>query len=202
MVNIGQQLLARGLPTKRRDAEFSVFSLAALVPSAGTILIYNFVTASIAGAVGVRELTASATACGLKESRTIQRKHTMSPPSEHDQTRKFTDKSASIATETFEKGKAAMEQSFSATIENMRDFNLKLLDAARANADAVFDFARQVATVKEPSDLAGLWTTHAQKQFEMLSEQSKELAAFGQKIAGASVGPLASTVNQGFKKAS
>ncbi|MGA2892272.1 MAG: phasin family protein [Xanthobacteraceae bacterium] len=126
----------------------------------------------------------------------------MTNPSEHDQTRKFTDKSATIATETFEKGKAAMEQSFSATIENMRDFNLKLLDAARANAEAVFDFARQVATVKEPSDLAALWTTHARKQFEMLSEQSKELTAFGQKVAGQTVGPLAGSVNQGFKKAS
>jgi hypothetical protein len=77
-----------------------------------------------------------------------------------------------------------------------------MLDAARANADAVFDFARQLATAKEPSELSGLWTEYARKQFEMLSEQSKELTAFGQKIAGESVGPIARSVNQAFKKAS
>jgi hypothetical protein len=126
----------------------------------------------------------------------------MNPSSEHDQTRKVSDKSTTIASETFEKGKAAMEQNFSATVDSLRDFNLKLLDAARANTGAVFDFARQIATVKQPSDLAGLWTTHARKQFEMLSEQSKDLAAFGQKIASETVGPLATNLNQGFKKAS
>jgi hypothetical protein len=36
----------------------------------------------------------------------------------------------------------------------------------------------------------------------MLSEQSKELTALGQKIAGESVEPIARSVNQAFKKAS
>jgi phasin len=126
----------------------------------------------------------------------------MSPLSEHDQTRKFADKSAAIANETFEKGKAAVEQACSATVDNIRAFNVKMLDAARANADAVFEFARELATAKDPSELTGLWTSHARKQFEMLSQQSKELTAFGQKIAGESVEPITRNVNQAFKKAS
>ena len=51
---------------------------------------------------------------------------------EHEQGRKFADKSAAIANETLTKGKAAaaqsaqaVEQSYSATVENMRDYNLK-----------------------------------------------------------------------------
>ncbi len=126
----------------------------------------------------------------------------MSPPSEHDQTRKFADKSAAMANETFEKGKAAVEQSCAAAVENIRAINVKLLDMARANAEAGFDFALQMVTAKAPSDLAELWTSHARKQFEMLSEQTKELAALGQKIAGESAAPLAQSVNQAFKKAS
>jgi phasin len=126
----------------------------------------------------------------------------MSPQSEHDQSRKFVDKSAAFANEALEKGKAAIEQSYSVTIENIRDFNVKMIDMTRANAEAVFDFALQIATAKAPSDIVELWTTHARKQFEVLSEQTKELAALGQKIAGESAEPITRGVNQVFKKAS
>jgi phasin len=133
----------------------------------------------------------------------------MSIMSEHDQSRKFTDKSAAIANETLEKGKAAakqsaraVEQSYSVTVENIRAFNVKMINMARSNAEAAFDFALQIATAKSPSDIIELWTTHARKQFEMLSEQTKELTALGQKMAGESAGPIARSVNQAFKKAS
>jgi phasin len=133
----------------------------------------------------------------------------ISPMSEHDQTRKFADKSAAIASETLEKGKAAAEQatravqqSYSATVDNIRDFNVKMIDMAQANAEAVFEFARQLATAKQPSDMVELWTAHAKKQFETLTEQTKELSALGQKIAGESAEPITRGVNQAFKKAS
>jgi phasin len=126
----------------------------------------------------------------------------MNPLSEHDQSRKFADKSVAIANEALEKGKAAMEQSYAVTVENARTFNVKLIDMARANAEAGFDFALQIATAKAPSDIFELWTTHARKQFETLGEQTKELTALGQKMAGESAGPIAQSVNQAFKKAS
>jgi len=112
------------------------------------------------------------------------------------------DKSAEFASDTFAKGKAAAEQSYSATIENVRDFNLKMIDMAQANSEAVFNFARELATSKQPSDIAELWTAHAKKQFETLTEQTKELTALGQKIAGESAEPITRSVNQAFKKAS
>jgi hypothetical protein len=78
--------------------------------------------------------------------------------SEHDQSRKFTDKSAAIANETPQKGKAAVEQSaqaieqsYSVTLEKMRDYNRKMIDMAQANTAAVFDFARQLSTAKSSS---------------------------------------------------
>ena len=65
--------------------------------------------------------------------------------SEHDQSRKFADKSAAIANETLQKGKAAVDQSvqafeqtYSAMIEQMRDYNLKMIDIAQANTAGVF----------------------------------------------------------------
>jgi phasin len=133
-------------------------------------------------------------------------KERMSPMSEYNQSRKIADKSAN---ETLEKGRAAVEQSaraveqsYSATVESIRDFNIKMIDMARANTEAVFDFALQISTAKAPTDIVELWTTHARKQFEMLSEQTKELTVLGQKIAGESAEPIARSVSQAFKKAS
>ena len=128
--------------------------------------------------------------------------------SEHDQSRKFADKSAAIANETLQKGKAAVDQSvqafdtYSAMIEQMRDYNLKMIDIAQANTAGVFEFARQLSTAKSSSDLFELWTAHAQKQTAMLNEQIKELTALGKKFGGESAAPFTRSVSQPFKKAS
>jgi phasin len=147
-------------------------------------------------------LRACSVACVFNGVTNNSKENTMSPLNEPDQTRKFADKSASTASETFEKGKAAVEQNYSVAVENIRAFNVKMIDMARANTEAVFDFAQQIASAKAPADIVELWTVHAHKQFETLSEQTKELTALGQKMAGESAGPLARSVNQAFKKAS
>ena len=129
--------------------------------------------------------------------------------SEHDQSRKFADKSAATANETLQKGKAAVDQSvqafeqtYSAMIEQMQGYNLKMIDMAEANTVGVFEFARQLSTAKSSSDLVELWTTHARKQIAVLNEQIKELTALGQKMAGESAEPVTRSVSQAFKKAS
>jgi len=94
------------------------------------------------------------------------------------------------------------DQSISVTVENIRDFNVKMIDMAHANMEALFGFARQLASAKAPSDIMELWTAHARKQFETLTEQTKEMTALGQKLAGESAEPIARSVNQVFKKAS
>jgi len=119
------------------------------------------------------------------------------------------DQSSKIANEMLEKGNAAAEQSIhgvqqsvSVAVENIRDFNVKIINMAQANIEASFDFARQLAAAKQPSDIVELWTGQAQKQFEMLNEQIKELTSLGQKMAGKSAEPIARSVSQVFKKAS
>ena len=125
--------------------------------------------------------------------------------SEHDQSRKV----AAIANETLEKGKVAseqsvraIEQSYSVMVENIRAFNVKMIDMARTNTETAFDLARQIATARAPSDVFAIWTTYAPKLFETLSAQAKELTALGQKMAGESAEPITRSANQAFKKAS
>src|SRR4029077_7050422 len=94
------------------------------------------------------------------------------------------------------------DQNISVTVESIRDFNVKMIDMAQANAEAVFECARQLAVAKQPSDMVELWTAHAKKQFETLTEQTKHLSALEKKSAGESAEPITRGVNQAFKKAS
>lgn len=137
---------------------------------------------------------------------TMSEHHQMS---EHDQSKKPADKSMTSANKTLEKGRAtveqsskAVEQSYWVTVENIRAVNVKMVDMTRANVEAVLDFSLEIATAKAPSDIVELWTTHAHKQFEMLSEQAKELAALAQKMAGEGAETVTRSFNQVFKIAS
>jgi hypothetical protein len=121
---------------------------------------------------------------------------------EYDQSRKLANKSAAAASETLEKGKVAPEQSAGITLENIQALNAKMIDMVRANTEAAFDLALKIATSKTPADVMEVWSEHARKQFELLNEQTKELSALGQKIAGETVEPIARSVNQVFRKAS
>ena len=49
------------------------------------------------------------------------------------------------------------------------------------NTNAAFDFVQKMSGVKSPSVFVELWTEHARKQVETLTEQSKQLAALAQK---------------------
>jgi hypothetical protein len=77
-----------------------------------------------------------------------------------------------------------------------------MIDMIRANTEAAFDLALKMATCKTPADVMELWPEHARRQFELLNEQTKELSAIGQKMAGETVEPIARSVSQVFRKAS
>jgi hypothetical protein len=64
------------------------------------------------------------------------------------------------------------------------------------------EFARQISTANGPSEVIEVWSSQARKQFETLTEQSKELAALGQKIASASAEPIARSFSRVTKAAS
>jgi len=127
--------------------------------------------------------------------------------SEHDQSRKFVDKSAASANDVLqaERSAQAIEQSYSAisysaTVERMRDYKHKMIEMAQANTAGVFEFARQLSAAKSSFDLVELWTRHAKTQTGILGEQIKELAELGQEFAGESAAPIARSFTPVFKK--
>jgi hypothetical protein len=84
-----------------------------------------------------------------------------------------------------------VQEGFTSAIENVHDLNVRLIEMARANTHATFDFAREIAEAKAPSDLVQACTTHATKQFDMLTTQASELTILGQQFANTSSQPVA-----------
>ena len=93
-----------------------------------------------------------------------------------------------------------VQNGFTSALVNARDLNVRLINIARANADAAFDFAREVAEAEAPSDLLQAWSTHATKQFDMLTKQASELTTLGQQFASTSSEPVTRRVVQGSKR--
>jgi phasin len=107
--------------------------------------------------------------------------------------------------EAFEKMSAAtaeatalIKNSYSTAVKGAQDYNAKVMEFANANTEATFAFAQKLSGVKSPSDFIELSTDHSRKQFETLTEQTKELAALAQKVALASAEPLKTGVNKEF----
>jgi phasin len=111
--------------------------------------------------------------------------------------RELTDKGAAYAKDTYSRTQAAagettkvMQQTYFAASKGAADFNLQLLDAAQANMNAAFDFARQLAHVTSPTQFFELSTAHARKQLETLVEQTQHLTSLAQKVTTEAAQPL------------
>jgi hypothetical protein len=112
-----------------------------------------------------------------------------------------------IARESFDKTLDAgaetvreVREGFTSTLENVRDLNVRLIDMAQASTDAAFDFAREVAETKAPSDFFQACTTHATKQFDLLTKQASELTTLGRQVASTSSEQVTRRVSLGSKR--
>jgi phasin len=121
--------------------------------------------------------------------------------------REFAEKGVAQAKEAYERVKAAaeeatdvLEDSYTTAAKGAADYNLKVIEAARANTNAAFDYARELLDVKSLSEVIELSTAHARKQFEALTEQTKELTALAQKVASESTEPIKSGMTKAFRK--
>jgi phasin len=121
--------------------------------------------------------------------------------------REIAEKSVSQAKESYEKMKAAteeatevLEESYSTATKGSTEYGLKLLDAARLNTNAAFDFFAQFIAVKSLSEAVELSSAHARKQFEVVTEQTKDLTSIAQKVATDTTEPLKAGVTKAFAK--
>ena len=100
--------------------------------------------------------------------------------------RQFAERGTAVADEA----KKSMEQAYSTASKGAADFNRQLIDMMQANTNAVFDFARQIANVKSPSEFFEVSTAHMQKQLESVTRQTQHFTAMAQKAASEATQPF------------
>ena len=121
--------------------------------------------------------------------------------------REFAERGVAQAKDTYEKMKAAAEEAtdvlettYSTASKGASDYGLKMIEATRVNTNAAFDYAGELITAKTLSEVIELSSAHARKQFEALTEQSKELGALAQKVATETAEPIKNGMNKAFTK--
>ena len=94
-----------------------------------------------------------------------------------------------------------LEQTYSTAARGMADYNLKLVEMARTNSRAAFEFACGLSAMKSLPEMVALSTEHARKQFDLVSAQNKELWAIAQRVASESAEPIKQSVTKAFNTA-
>jgi phasin len=122
--------------------------------------------------------------------------------------RAMTDKSIAHARDTCAKAKAAseeaadlLESTYATVAKGATDYNRKLIEIARVNTRAAFDYAHELLGVKSPSEFIELSTEHMRKQFDLVTAQNKELCALAQEVATEAAAPIKAGVSTAFNKA-
>ena len=90
-----------------------------------------------------------------------------------------------------------LENTYEAAAKRATEYNHKLIEIARTNTRAAFDYVHELLGVKSPSEFIELSTAQMRKQFEIVSAQNKELCALAQEIAT----EAAETIKTGVSKA-
>jgi phasin len=121
--------------------------------------------------------------------------------------RELAEKGVSQAKENYEKMKTAAEEAtdllegtYATASKGASEYGLKVIEAARVNTNAAFDFYNELMGVKSFSDYVELSTAHARKHFEALTAQTKELATLAQKVATETAEPVKESVSKAFNK--
>jgi phasin len=121
--------------------------------------------------------------------------------------REMTDKGVAHARDTCAKALVASEEAgdllkktYATVARGTTDYNLKLIEIARTNARAAFDYAQELLGVKSPSEFIELSTAHLRKQFDSVAGQTQELCALAQKAASDAAEPIKTGVSKAFNK--
>ena len=93
-----------------------------------------------------------------------------------------------------------LENTYEAAAKSATDYNLKLIEIARTNTRAAFDYAHELLGVKSPSEFIELSTAQMRKQFDSASAQNKELCELAQQAATKVAEPIKTGVSKEFKK--
>lgn len=90
----------------------------------------------------------------------------------------------------------AMEKSYFVAVKDTAGLHSKILETFQTNVSAMLDFTGELAVARSPSDMVGLSTGFARRQFEAFAAQWKDFWAFSQHTAK----PVVSGLSQGLDR--
>jgi phasin len=122
--------------------------------------------------------------------------------------REMAEKSIVQAKDTYAKMKSAAEEAtgmiehtYANASKGASDYGLKVIEAARANSNAAFDFATELFGARTMAQMVEISTAHTRKQIEAMTEQARELSALAQKLATTTAEPIKEGLSTLAKKA-
>jgi len=125
-----------------------------------------------------------------------------------EQVRAFAEKGVSQARDNFAKFKdvaeshnGTIEAVFTTASKGASEYSAKLIEIIKANTTANLDFAQSLFGVKSPSEAIELWTSHARKQFETFTANTKALTELTKRVATETVEPIKANAAKLFKPA-
>jgi phasin len=120
--------------------------------------------------------------------------------------RDFAEKSVQQAKDVYARIKSAaeettdvLEDTYASATKGATEFNLKALEALRANVNASFDYTRELFGSKSLAEAVELSATHMRRQFESLSAQAKTLSTLAQKVATETAEPIKAGMSKTMK---
>ena len=122
--------------------------------------------------------------------------------------REIAEKGIVQAKDTYAKMKTAaeeatgmLEHTYANASKGAADYGLKVIEAARANSNAAFDFATELLGARTMAQMVEISTAHTRKQIESITEQARELSALAQKVATTTAEPIKEGLSSFAKKA-
>ena len=122
--------------------------------------------------------------------------------------REFAEKGLSQAKDAYSKMKTAaeeatgiLESTYANASKGVSDYGLKMVEMARANSNAAFDFTSELFGARTLAQLVEISTSHTRKQIELLTEQAKELATLAHQVANHASEPMKDGLANIVKKA-
>ena len=89
-----------------------------------------------------------------------------------------------------------MNDTYAANMRGIQEYNAKMLEFANANTTAAFEFMRQLATAKTPTEFFTMSSNHLRQEFETYTRQAQELASIAQKATTATTDTIKSGLNK------
>jgi phasin len=93
-----------------------------------------------------------------------------------------------------------LENTYATFAKGTQDYNLKLIEMARTNTRATFDYACELLAVKSPLEFIELSTARMHNQFDTVSAQNNELWALAQKIAADVAEPVTTRMSRASQR--